>query len=169
MSESTLDLHAIQLALVELRAQVQAQQSRTAETIEGLLEVVRETRNEVAGVSRRLDDVTRLQTSHEAQNEAIGRAFKAIKELADSTKENFTSRDTEHKKTRDKVIWFSGAAAMLSLLASTCVGLVMYYTGQIDSDKDHERARLEQTVQDHDTRIRTLETYVPRTYPDTHP
>lgn len=148
----------LKLQMVEMRSALKAQQDQFTTLVES-----------VHQVSRRLDDVTRLQTGHETQNEAIGRAFKAIKELADSTKQGFERIDNSHQKTRDKVLWFSGAAAMLSIIASACVGLVMYYTNQIDANQQRDRERIEHSVSDHDTRIRTLETYIPRTYPDTHP
>lgn len=158
MSDGALDLHAIQLTLMELRTQMAAHTKHTSDAIEGLTETVKD-------VNRRLDDVTRLQTGHEMQNQAIDRAFKAIKDLADSTKERFESTETAHQKTRDKVVWATGAAFMLSLLASSCVGLVMYYTSQLDANQQAAQAELKQTVKDNTARIGILEKYVP--YPTT--
>lgn len=147
-------------------------------------------RGEVRDMSRRLDGVTRLQAHHEQQSQGLDRAFQAIRELADSTRVGFDNMKSDHEdyrlrhereesewrerhvaennKTRDRVVWFSGAAAMLSLVAASCVGLVLYYTDKAEVYQQRERDRLEQTVEDNTKRMHLLETYIPRLYPEEH-
>lgn len=170
----------LKMEIESIKNDFRLHQQQNTSAIERMTDALQAMQKELAVVGRRVEDVTRLQVNHEQQRDSIDRAFHAIRDLAESVDTGFKGVRSEHEewrlrherdesdwrekhvaenqKTRDKVIWFSGAAAMLSLLASACVGLVMYYTSQSDTYQQRERDRLEHTVQDNSARLRALET-----------
>lgn len=158
----------LKVEISEIRSEFRLLQQQHTTAVERMTEVVQGVKQELGNVSRRLEDVTRLQVNHEQHRDSIDRAFRAIRDLAESVDTGFkAAREdesawrekhvAENQATRDKVIWFSGAAAMLSLIATVAWGLVVYYNDKADAFESKERARIEAAVQDLSVRTRNLE------------
>lgn len=124
-------------------------------------------RADLRGVADQLKELPKLATNQDNQNSGLGRAFKAIEELAQQTRASFADRDEDldawkaryeaerdrwrtaheddNRKTREKMILWNGVAIGFSLLASTLVGAGLYiYSGDKTAARENA-ARIERT------------------------
>jgi Tfp pilus assembly protein PilN len=148
----------------ELRTSIALLQQQNAQNT-GMLQTVRD---EVRELGRSMESITRLQERQQQHDGGLERAFSAIRELGEATQRGFekvrTDEDAWRKdhvgdndKIKSKVTWFSGMAAALSLVAASCVGIVMYYTNKADAYQEMERARLEKSVDNLNTAVHELQ------------
>lgn len=124
-------------------------------------------RDDLKSVSNRLGDIARLNAEiHQAQNHhdrGLERAFTAIRELSETTKARFAeeeedleswkrryeeerdrwrnAHEEDNRKTRERMILWSGVATGISLLAAT-LGLMtafLYNSDKIAAETDRRR------------------------------
>lgn len=121
-------------------------------TAEALREGMDGMRGDLRGVAEQLKELPRLAHSQQNQDNGLGRAFKAIENLANETRKSFENRDgtmnqwcrdyederdrwrTSHEEdnrnTREQLIRWNGIGVGISILSTALVGTILYiYAG----------------------------------------
>lgn len=166
----------------ELRGAFALLQSQCNGAIQNLTGSVQAVQAELRNLGNKVEEVTRLQVHTEQHSEGLERAFAAIQNLADMTRETFekdrasvegyrTRREREegqwraehvkeNQETRDKVMRFSGAAVVISGVATMLVAVVMWYSDKIDTAASREQDMTNAAVRENTGRIRNIESYL---------
>ena len=161
----------IAVEVSELKGAFALLQAQNNGAIQNLTGSVQALQAEIRNVGKKVEEVTRLQVHQEAHSEGLARAFKAIGDLAESTRagfeqqrENIDAWRVQHVRdnndTRDKVMRFSGVALVVSTVAGLMVGVVMWYSDKVDAAASGERTQTELTLKDNSARIRSIEYYL---------
>lgn len=175
----------IATAIMEVSGATAMLQAQTRDSLNNMTNSMQAMQAELRAIANRTDQVISLQQDQKHHGQGLERAFAAIAELAESVRSGFENVRTEQEEyrsrrerdesrwraehikenqaTRDKVIWFSGAAAMISLMASLFAGVVMYYTNKADQLQTADRQRVEDIANDTAARVRRMENYMSKT------
>lgn len=159
----------VAVKVTRLEDQLVRSQESFNHTAEALRDGVEGLRSDLRGVADQLKELPKLAAGQQSQDNGLGRAFKAIENLANETSTRFrerdqslqtwcddyekerdrwrTSHEEDNRNTREKLILWNGVGIGISLLATTLVGTILYiYAG----DKAAQReavARVEARVE----------------------
>jgi hypothetical protein len=166
----------------ELRNHLALLQQQNQGAMTNLTSSIQAMQSDLRNIGRKVEEVTRLQIHQEQHSDGLRRAFEAISALTNTVERGFTkireeqdNKRVEHQrsidqdisnektrldKIRDRVIWMSGGAAAISVVAGIAVAIVAYYTNRLETYATKERERTEQVTNDNARRVRNIEYYL---------
>ena len=178
------DPAVIALALQETKGDVQNLQQALANATQNLGATMQSVQVDIRHISGKMDSMATLSARQETMDDEIERAFTAIEKLAESSKEKWdehyadqngyrSTRDTEIRASREKLILWGGVCLGFSILAATLTAIVAWsvnsrFTNQArDLDKLDVRLdkHIEVSTEDHKAataRIDKIEKYLIR-------
>lgn len=162
----------VAVKVTQLESAILGSQREFTRTAESLNDNVEGMREELKAVVKGLGELTRVNGDmHNAQtnqDRGLERAFAAIRELGESTRSRFTdaeedleawkrryeeerdrwrsAHEEDNRKTREKMILWSGIASGVSLLATTLVLVLLFIYTSDKAAAELDRRRIEQTT-----------------------
>ena len=149
------------MSLKETEGNVAQLQQQLTNATQNLGSAMQSIQVDIRSITNKMDNVTLVAAKQENMEDEIVRAFNAIKELADTSKEKWEEhhstekqdkekRDLEIRNSREKLILWGGVIGGFSVLASILTAIVAWsVNSRFDNQaRDHDKldARLDMHI-----------------------
>lgn len=183
-SQDPFDPAVIALRLVEVEGRVDQTQQALTNATQNMGSAVQSMQIDVRHLVGKMDGLATMTARQAAMEDEIERAFTAVRELADASKEKWDehhqeqsgyrqARDHEIRSSREKLILWGGIVSGFSILAAALTAIVAWsvnsrFENQArDHDKLDERVernsrRIDDMDKDHGDKINNMEKYLIR-------
>ena len=152
----------VALRVVELASELEITRTALTNATQNMGSALQALQVDTRAIAQKMDNVTLLAARQETLDDEIERAFVAIKDLAETSREKWdqhhsaestdrASRDQEIRSAREKLILWGGVGVGFSILAATLTAIVAWSvnTRFDNQSRDHDKldARLDKHIE----------------------
>ena len=152
----------VALRVVELASELEITRTALTNATQNMGSALRALQVDTRAIAQKMDNVTLLAARQETLDDEIERAFVAIKDLAETSREKWDQhhsaestdralRDQEIRSAREKLILWGGVGVGFSILAATLTAIVAWSvnTRFDNQSRDHDKldARLDKHIE----------------------
>lgn len=141
----------VAVKVVRMEEKLEHTASNLGKNVEGMRDDLRRVGDRIAEMNQRNAESHAAQLGHSS---GLERAFAAIRELAETTSSRFESErdeledwkrlhEEDNRKTREKMILWSGIATGVSTLATTLITILIFVYNNDRTTAEQDRRRIE--------------------------